>query len=170
MEALRSDGGVGAAPGSPPRLYCVAELRAYLRGAWRLTRRIEDRATESIGRFEGTLRFEDTAEGLSYREEGELTVAGYSGAAWRCYEFRFPAPGHAEVFFPGGGLFHDLDLSEGAWDVLHPCGDDGYRGRFQALAQDSLQVSWRIEGPRKDLLIETQLARLGDPGAFHKDD
>lgn len=146
---------------SPPR-FPVEDLRAYLRGTWRLTRQIRDGRAGADGRFEGQVSLTDSLEGLSYREEGELAVAGYRGAAWRCYAFRFEDCHRAEVHFPGGLHFHSLDLQSGTWDVLHRCGQDRYRGTFEAWAQDRLRVIWRIRGPRKDLMLDSLLIRRGN--------
>ena len=144
---------------APPPVFAVDDLRAYLRGSWLLRRRIDDRRAGEEGRLTGWLTFSDSPDGLSYREEGELVVPGYRGSAWRCYDYRLPQPHRAEVFFPGGAAFHDLDLKQGSWAVTHACGDDLYRGRFEALSSDALKIAWRVVGPRKDLVIDTQLKR-----------
>ncbi len=143
----------------PPPRFPVGDLRDYLHGTWRLTRQIRDGRADADGRFEGSASFTDGPEGLQYREEGELAVAGYRGSAWRCYAFRFPSRDRAEVTFPGGGHFHSLDLRHGVWDVLHRCGQDRYRGTFEAHARDRMRVIWRIRGPRKDLLLDSWLTR-----------
>ena len=140
----------------------VEDLRIYLRGTWRLTRQIRDGRAGADGHFEGRVSLTDSSEGLCYREEGELSVFGYRGAAWRCYAFRFRGRYRAEVYFPGGGHFHSLDLRRGTWDVLHRCGEDRYRGTFDACAQDRLRVIWRIRGPRKDLLLDSLLTRSNE--------
>lgn len=145
----------------PPR-FPVEDLRAYLRGTWQLTRQIRDGRAGADGRFEGCVSLTDSPEGLCYREEGELSVSGYRGAAWRCYAFRFQGRHRAEVYFPGGGHFHSLDLRCGTWDVLHRCGQDRYRGTFEACARDRLRITWRIHGPRKDLLLDSRLIRRSD--------
>lgn len=149
-----------AGDSAPPRLP-VDDLRAYLRGSWRLTRQIRDHRAYADGAFEGSVSLTDCREGLHYREEGELSIAGYRGAAWRCYLFHFPSSGRAEVTFPGGRHFHNLDLRSGTWDALHRCGQDSYRGSFEACAEDRLRVTWRIQGPRKDLLLDSWLTREG---------
>ena len=143
---------------SPP-CFPVDDLRAYLRGTWRLTRQIRDGRAGADGRFDGNVSLTDSPEGLHYREEGELSIANYRGAAWRCYAFRFPRSSCAEVTFPDGRHFHDLDLRRGSWDVLHRCGQDRYRGTFEACSQDKLRVTWRIDGPRKDLILDSWLER-----------
>lgn len=147
-----------ASDGPPPR-FPVDDLRAYLRGTWRLTRQIRDSRADADGCFEGSVSLTDCPEGLRYREDGELSIAGYRGAAWRCYAFRFPSDDRAEVTFPGGRHFHSLDLRRGIWEVLHRCGQDRYRGTFEACAEDRMRVIWRIRGPRKDLLLDSWLTR-----------
>ena len=148
-----------AASDCPPPRFPVDDLRAYLRGTRRLTRQIRDSRAAADGCFEGSVSFTDCPEGLDYREDGELSIAGYRGAAWRCYAFRFPSDNRAEVYFPDGRHFHSLDLRRCTWEVLHRCSQDHYRGIFEACTQDRMRVIWRIRGPRKDLLLDSWLTR-----------
>lgn len=103
--------------------------------------------------------------GLSYRESGHLAFADYRGPAERVYRFRFPGPGRAQVFFADGRFFHALDLSGGADNVEHRCGDDLYRGRYALEDAQRWTLRWRVTGPRKDLLLATRYLRFADAAA-----
>jgi len=143
----------------------VADLRAFLGGAWHLERDLEDRRAATRGRLAGRAVFapEGAVPGaaLRYREAGELAFAGHRGAFYRVYLYRFPRPGRAEVAFDDGRPFHDLDLTRGAWAAVHRCGDDLYEGRFAATGADAWRAVWRVTGPRKDLVLTSRYRRLG---------
>jgi hypothetical protein len=133
--------------------YAVADLRAFLAGAWRLTRRLDDRGAGVSGVLDGEARFDADGAGLAYREDGDLRMAAYEGRVWRCYRYGFPAPHRAEVYFADGRAFHVLDLSRGHWTAEHACGADLYRGAFRVDGPDTWRATWRVRGPRKDLIL-----------------
>ena len=134
--------------------FAVADLRAYLAGAWRLTRAIEDRRTRQRGRLEGRAVFAADRDGLMYREEGRLVLGGFETLARRAYRYAFPVAQMAEVLFEDGRPFHALDLSAGAWTATHRCGRDLYEGAFRAEGPDLWRALWRITGPRKDQRLD----------------
>jgi hypothetical protein len=153
-------------------LYRVADLRAYLAGAWRIRRALVDRRLGRRGRFEGGAEFvaqgedvpggEDLPAGedvLAYREEGRLVLAGFETLAHQRYLYAFPTAGRAEVRFTDGRAFHPLDLGAGRWTAEHLCGADLYRGSFRALGPDSWRAEWRIVGPRKDQVLVSRFTR-----------
>ena len=137
----------------------VADLRAFLAGGWNLSRTIDDRRTGQRGTLEGTATFAPEGDGLVYREEGVLELAGYRGPVMQAYRYRFPAPHRAEVAFRDGGLFHALDLSRGVWAAEHVCADDLYRGDFRVEGPDRWRVSWTVTGPRKDQTLISRYVR-----------
>ena len=62
------------------------------------------------------------------------------------------------VAFEDGRPFHALDLEGGP--VEHQCGEDRYSGEYRLRGRDTLDVHWRVTGPRKDLEIATTYRRL----------
>jgi len=137
----------------------VSDLNAYLEGAWRLSRILDDRRTKQRGRLDGLAVFTPCGPQLIYRERGVLHIGTYRGRAERDYNFAFPTPGRAEVAFDDGAPFHDLDLTAGTWNADHRCREDRYRGRFRVLAPDVWETVWRIAGPRKDQTLTTRYSR-----------
>jgi len=144
-------------------LYPVADLRAYLLGAWVIRRTLNDRRHGAQGHFEGRATFTPgDANTLAYREEGRLALGGFETLAHQSYLYAFPAPQRAhraEVRFADGRAFHPLDLSDGQWSAEHLCEPDLYRGRFQALAPGRWSVLWTVTGPRKDQVLESYFTR-----------
>ncbi|MGF1608478.1 MAG: DUF6314 family protein [Kiloniellales bacterium] len=137
----------------------VADLRCYLAGAWMMTRLIEDRRQGTRGSFLGWAWFTECEGGLDYRERGQMLLPGYRGVATQGYRYCLEAPGRATVRFRDGRVFHDLDLTAGAWQAEHLCGQDLYRGSFAAQGDDHWSVTWRVSGPRKDLLLLSRFLR-----------
>ena len=149
-------------------LYPVADLRAYLVGAWEIRRTLDDRRRAAQGHFEGRATFTPGDENtLAYREEGCLELGGFETLAHQSYLYAFPAPHgrlhrgphRAEVRFADGRPFHALDLSDGRWAAEHLCGRDLYRGRFRAEGAERWSVAWTIAGPRKDQVLESLFTR-----------
>ncbi len=137
----------------------ISDLREFLQGSWRLERRIDDRRAGQAGRLSGKATF--TAEGadLLYREEGRLTFGGHEGPALQSYRYTFPRAARAAVHFRDGRLFHELDLSRGAWACTHLCDPDRYEGEFSVMDADTWRVVWRVTGPRKDLTLDSTYRR-----------
>ncbi len=143
--------------------YPVADLRAYLLGAWVIRRTLDDRRRGAQGHFEGRATFMPGEGGaLAYREEGCLELGGFETLAHQSYLYAFPATHRAhraEVRFADGRAFHALDLRDGLWSAEHVCAADLYRGRFRALAPDRWSVLWTVTGPRKDQSLESLFTR-----------
>ena len=147
----------------------ILDLKAFLQGVWDLTRTLEDRRAGQRGRFDGRAVFAPAGAGLAYRERGVLRLGAFTGPAERVHRYRFPAPGRAparaparaEVAFEDGRPFHDLDLSQGRWSVVHRCRDDLYRGRFEVEGRDRWTAVWRVSGPRKDQVLCGRYDRVG---------
>jgi len=140
--------------------YPVADLRAYLAGAWEIERTLHDRRTGQQGYFAGRGIFAPgDGDPLAYEEQGRLALGGFETLAHQRYLYAFPTPHRAEVRFADGRPFHPLDLSGGCWEAEHLCGRDLYRGRFQALAPGRWSVTWTVTGPRKDQRLESLFTR-----------
>ncbi len=137
----------------------VPDLRAFLIGAWRLARAIDDRRGVRAGSLHGRAVFAPQGTGLRYREEGRLRLGAHAGLARQAHVYRFPEPQRAKVCFEDARPFHDLDLSAGTWEAVHFCGADTYRGRFQAFGPGLLTVHWTATGPRKDYAMFSRYRR-----------
>lgn len=137
----------------------MADLKAYLTGAWKVSRRIDDQRRGESGVFDGEAAFVAEKGGLRYRERGLLRLGDFESEGSRGYVYAFPAPAVADIFFEDGRFFHTLDLSGGAWSANHPCGDDGYNGDFIVTSADRWRVVWRVTGPRKALVLDTEYRR-----------
>ncbi|MEU5768568.1 DUF6314 family protein [Streptomyces asoensis] len=140
----------------------VPDALAYLRGSWRVTRSVQDRAGGGEGRFDGTTVFGalDTG-GLLHEESGTFVWLGVARPAERTLRFLpGPAPGTVDVRFADGRPFHDLDLTTGRHVAEHPCSADLYRGEFTVRDPDHWRTVWQVAGPAKDLLLTTDYARL----------
>jgi hypothetical protein len=68
----------------------VTHLRGFLRGRWRLERRILDRRLGECGFLVGSAEYRDDEGGLSYHEEGTLSFGGDCFPVSRGYRYRFP--------------------------------------------------------------------------------
>jgi Family of unknown function (DUF6314) len=139
----------------------VHDLAGYFGGPWSLIRRIADRRSGATGRFKGRATFAPTPYGLRYDERGTLIHGSFRGEATR--SLRFLTSGHsavADVRFDDGRPFHAFDLSSGITDVEHDCGSDRYRGRYRLCGRNSWALDWRVEGPRKRMLIGARYVRL----------
>ena len=140
-------------------LFQISDLKSFLKGEWKLERRLDDRRAGQQGILSGVAVFAAEAEALRYEEAGQLAIGGHEGPAEQIYRYLFVAPGRAEVQFRDGRFFHDLDLSGGSWSVTHLCAPDRYDGAFTALDGDSWRVVWRVTGPRKDLILDSSYRR-----------
>jgi hypothetical protein len=148
-----------ASPTSSEPLWPVADLRRYLAGTWMVSRLIDDRRQRARGSFLGWAWFAESGGDLDYRERGQMLLPVYRGIATQGYRYRFAAPGRAAVRFADGRLFHDLDLSAGSWEAEHRCGQDLYAGSFACQGKSLWSVTWRVAGPRKDLLLSSRFLR-----------
>lgn len=138
-------------------------LSTYLPGCWRVARTLRDLGSGAEGAFTGTAAF--TAhddDGLLHRETGVLVWAGSPPAEasreliWR----PGGTSGSMEVFFRDGRPFHSLNLTGGTDTPGHWCAPDLYQGTFRIESPNAWTYSWRVTGPRKNLMLETRLERV----------
>jgi hypothetical protein len=137
----------------------VPDLALFLPGRWRIARRIADQRLGITGRLTGVARFTPEAGGLGYVESGFLVFGGFSGPASRTLWFAFEHNGVADVRFADGRPFHRVDLSSGVAHVAHDCVPDRYRGRYKVRDRDRWQLTWFVEGPRKQIRMGTRYIR-----------
>lgn len=140
-------------------LITVQDLRAFLEGAWNLTRSIEDRYSNESGRLVGRANFSGGGEDIRYEETGRLTTASFDDEVRQEYIYLFPESHRAAVKFRDGRDFHDLDLRTGIWEARHDCEPDVYDGAFSVKNSDLWQCQWTITGPRKDMTIRSIYSR-----------
>ena len=137
----------------------ISDLRAFLLGSWRTSRRIRDFRLGACGRFEGQTIFQPAADGLVQEESGDLHFGAYRGGATRRYRIAIDPSGTAMVHHADGSPFHALDLSSGTADIAHQCADDMYRGRYRVLHDNCFWVTWHVTGPRKQYRLVTRHVR-----------
>lgn len=140
----------------------VPDTLAYLRGHWRITRSLTDHLEGTSGSLTGTASFlplPDEAGGLAYREDGQISLAGYRGPASRSLLWLPAGGGAADVRFADGRAFYLADLRPGWWRAEHRCGADVYHVSYHLHGPGLLTERWRARGPRKDYLMMTYLVR-----------
>ena len=151
-------------------------LRAYLLGSaqpgpaadavsagqWTVQRDLLDRAEGTRGTFSGVVHFVPADDGgLAFREEGTMRWPSFAGPASRAYMLK-PAAGHPdalEVFFPDGRPFHRMSFTPEANLDQHWCDPDTYRVAYTFQDAERFSYTWDVQGPRKDLLLTSQLVR-----------
>jgi hypothetical protein len=135
---------------------------AFLRGAWRVERQLNDHRSGLRGSFTGQAEFLATADPavLRYAERGELRFGGHVGPASRALLCRELPGGAAEVRFADGRAFYRLDLHSGLWTERYGCGRDEYVVSYLVRGAGRLEERWQVTGPRKDYDSVTTLTRL----------
>ncbi len=132
-----------------------------LTGRWRVRRRIEDRLAGAEARLDGVANFARDGSGLTYREGGRLTLPGGQVLeTHRCYRWRFGPGDQITVHFEDGRPFHHIDATAPERQVVHPCGEDLYRGHYGVEAGWAWSSVWEVKGPRKDQRLVTTYRRL----------
>lgn len=154
------------APGEAPGLL------DYLRGSWRIERRITDHASGGHGEFRGRGEFTVSRDpaglaplaplaALAYEESGELRFGDYRGPAGRRLIYAAGPDGTAEVRFADGRAFYRLAPDRCGWRADHPCDRDHYEVTGRFLGPDLFREHWRALGPDQDYEIATTFARPG---------
>jgi hypothetical protein len=127
-------------------------------GVWRLTRRIDDMLTSRQGHFSGTATFTAEADGLDYREIGELQLAALPPmTAVRRYFWR-DSGDEIAVFFADGAPFHSFAKDGDGAGTPHLCGSDLYRVRYDFGDWPVWHAQWQVKGPRKDYVLASRYA------------
>ena len=144
------------------------DLRAYLlgpskTGQWSVERQMLDRAAGTRGTFSGVVHFSPTNDGgLALREEGTMRWPTFTGPASREYLLKpGGGPDVLDVFFADGRPFHRMSFTPEANLDDHWCDPDTYRVAYTAEGPDRFSYVWDVSGPRKDLLLASDLKRLG---------
>ena len=128
-------------------------------GEWRITREIIDFRMRESGRLEGLARFTPEGEGLRYFESGTLSFAGGTPIrAERGYLWHF-TKSEVQVAYADGAPFHSFSRTGGPGATSHLCGEDMYRGTYVFSGFPEWQVTWSVNGPRKDYRSVTRYTR-----------
>jgi hypothetical protein len=140
-------------------------------GVWSVDRRFEFETPGAPERFRGQATVSPARPGLHlYAEEGFLEGLPKPVHAVQRYWIRNPSPDTLELLFAP-----DPDRPEtarpfvtlaadgtGALAGRHICEADRYDGTYRSASPDSIEIVWRIEGPRKRGRILTTLTRTKD--------
>jgi hypothetical protein len=137
------------------------DLRAYLLGSWTVERSLWDRASGARGTFTGVVRYSGTPDGgLVLREDGTMTWPTHTGPAFREYLLRpGDSPAAMDVYFPDGKPFHRMSFRDHANEDSHWCDPDDYKVNYLWGGLDAFSYAWDVQGPAKDLLLESRLRR-----------
>lgn len=137
----------------------VGDVVAFLAGSWLTRRRLLDRSNDTEGTFTGTTTFTPDGGVLRWDEEGTVSWPHFQGPASRTYSVKGDGA-TMEVYFEDGRLLCRLDLGDGAARDDHDCSPDTYRVVFTITSPATVEYSWDVTGPAKDLLLTTTLTRL----------
>jgi hypothetical protein len=137
----------------------LISLRTVFSGSWRLDRHIRDLRTGRHGHMRGEARFTPDGDFRRYEETGVLVFGDFRSEARRDYRFRIEDDAVFSVFFADGVFFHRASVTDGLACVAHDCAPDDYRGRYRITGADGWMLSWRIQGPRKNVVIGTRFSR-----------
>jgi len=140
----------------------VPDTLAFLRGRWRLERRLDDHRSGVCGTFTGDAEFAATDDPavLRYEERGELRFGGHAGPAARSLVCLGRPGGVVDVRFADGREFYRLDLGTGSCQAEHHCGRDRYTVTFLVLSEFLVEEHWHVVGPLKAYDTVTTLRRL----------
>jgi hypothetical protein len=136
-------------------------LTSFFAGDWGLVRRIRDLKTHEVGRLRGVARFAPDGGDLRFTERGLLVLRHTRTEARRDSRFVIESPDSFSVFFADGRFFHRAEIAASRALVVHDCAPDRYCGRYRFYPPDRWVLSWRITGPRKDLVISSIFSRGG---------
>jgi hypothetical protein len=78
---------------------------------------------------------------------GEVRFGTYTGQARRTLEYRQLDDVTVMIYFANGRPFVDLDLSTGAWQSDHLCGDDRHEIATFVRSGNIVEERWRVQGP-----------------------
>ena len=133
------------------------ELTDFI-GIWRLEREIDDLRLGLKGRLDGRCVFASDGAELVQTETGVLRF-GHAAPMQAQRVYRWRAEGaRLVVRFDDGRAFHDFgpDCEAGA---EHLCGQDMYRVRYRFVEWPVWTSTWRVTGPRKDLILRSRFSR-----------
>lgn len=142
----------------PIRAMGLASLSA-LEGHWRLQRKITQ-ADGRTGRFEGDTVFRRTGPRLIQEEAGTLSMEGAPPLkATRRYIWTTSGE-LLKIAFEDGRPFHAVPAGVTEYDTVYLCPPDRYEVAYDFADMRAWTSRWRVEGPRKDYVMESRFTRL----------
>jgi hypothetical protein len=138
-------------------------------GAWRLTRRVVDRASGVAGMVAGQLIIRPVGRRLSWQESGLFSwrvggrTAGVPPSALRTVSisrqlFLAETGGSWGMTFSDGRPFHPWILDRA---VVHPCAEDTYSGLIRVDESGTrMRTLWDVIGPAKDQRLITSFSLI----------
>lgn len=140
----------------------VDDTLAFLMGRWELTRDLWDHRSGTGYVFSGILQVAPLPEPLppphdapvpsthvSMEETGELRGGARARPAHRLMRAGAVPGGAADLWFPDGRAFVDLDLTAGEWHAVHECGTDRYEIVTEVESEHVVRERWHVAGPAK---------------------
>jgi len=134
----------------------------YFLGDWTVQRVIS-----GFGEISGQAKFKPSTERgecLDYKEAMVLPNSPNQQAnAFRLYEYRITESGF-DIFFADGATNGDLFLSFAFTQASlltchHLCIKDHYDATFEFLSENVFELSFTVDGPKKDYSIHTRFTR-----------
>lgn len=134
------------------------EITDFL-GDWKIAREIVEKSG-GTHHMTGRAEFTRAADGVTYREKGQLvTAAGAQFAASRVYHWRDAGHGRVQVLFEDERDFHNFDLTGAKTEGKHWCDPDMYQVSYNLADWPVWSSVWRVSGPRKDYRMVTRYWR-----------
>ena len=131
---------------------------SLFKGSWTFTRTVKGGLQGPLA-FEGRASFTLKKSHTLYEESGSYTLKNQPIDFSASYLYEFNTPEHCRILFPDQRFFYELTTSQQS--IEHICGQDQYKGNFEALSLDHWTLNWQIKGPRKkDIEIMTSYFRL----------
>jgi len=127
----------------------------YLMGHWKLNRTLG-----LLGQAVGEASFvQQNVTTIKYREDVSVS---YGGTAYQEYVYLyFQDQDKITKQFVDGRHFYDLrlDLDKMEAEGDHLCVKDFYQAKYHFLDQNKFTLSYKVEGPEKDYVIQTEFVR-----------
>jgi hypothetical protein len=147
------------------------QLFNHLQGVWELKRRLGTQ-----GHMQGMAFFTTWREGVLYYQEQGSIVLGSSKAfsAYRAYAYVYYQGTIAVHFWDSAReqparLLHTLHFqsTHHTSQVLvatgaHECASDVYKAHYAFLSPEDFQLTYQVQGPRKNYTIQTYFSRKTD--------
>lgn len=129
-----------------------------LEGRWRLDRMIRQ-SDGREGRFEGDVVFRRSGPRLLQEETGTLTMDGAPPLKAN-RRYIWTASGELlKCAFDDGRPFHAVPIGATVYDTVYLCPPDRYEVAYDFTDMRVWTSRWRVEGPRKDYVMESRFAR-----------
>ncbi|MDW3182138.1 DUF6314 family protein [Roseobacter sp.] len=126
---------------------------ADFEGQWDLHRQIEHEGGQTA-QFVGQAVWTPAAQGMVYRETGQLEMAGGpTMQAERVYLWG----ADLDVCFEDGRFFHRVPVDGGT--ARHWCDPDSYIVQYDFTRWPAFSTVWEVTGPRKAYRMVSQYSR-----------